>query len=241
MPNLKKCFFISPPFGNYIDLPNTYQIKGSFTLDARPGFWSQVIKTVRYSDTHGGWVNKIGLRNIGIVEGLKKIKCDKDIMSIAILDKNEVEKIYKIIPSDLDIEVNISCPNVDDKPTLLDLHHFTDTNRKWCILKIGPLDTPEIIDYYYNQGFRQFHMCNTLPSDNGGISGPILIPYTNKLIEYIRNKYPESIIIAGGGITNVNDAKNYINRGANYVSVSSLCFDPVKFIIFYYHMLKLLL
>ena len=30
-------FFISPPFGNYLLLPNTINIKGSYTLEPRPG------------------------------------------------------------------------------------------------------------------------------------------------------------------------------------------------------------
>ena len=41
--------FISPPFGNYINLSNTIPIRGSFTLEERPGKWSQIFKTLRYS------------------------------------------------------------------------------------------------------------------------------------------------------------------------------------------------
>ena len=58
--------FISPPFGNYINLPDTTQIKGSFTLEPREGLLKQIIKTLRYSYTYNGWVNKIGLRNKGL-------------------------------------------------------------------------------------------------------------------------------------------------------------------------------
>ena len=58
--------FISPPFGNYINLPNTKAIKGSFTLKPRSGLIVQIIKTLRYDFNNKGWVNKIGLRNKGI-------------------------------------------------------------------------------------------------------------------------------------------------------------------------------
>ena len=59
--------FISPPFGNYLGfLPNTYAIYGSYTLNPRPGLFSQIIKTLRYDSSAKGWVNKIGLRNKGI-------------------------------------------------------------------------------------------------------------------------------------------------------------------------------
>ena len=59
--------FISPPFGNYIQLPNTMSIKGSYTLEPRPGLILQILKTLRlvkYNDTYS-WINKIGLRNPG--------------------------------------------------------------------------------------------------------------------------------------------------------------------------------
>ena len=63
--------FISPPFGNYLSLPHTISIRGSFTLNERPGKWSQIVKTLRYKSTFGGWVNKIGLRNPGIDYAIK--------------------------------------------------------------------------------------------------------------------------------------------------------------------------
>lgn len=40
--------FISPPFGNYIHLPNTMSIKGSYTLYERKGLFSQIFKTLRF-------------------------------------------------------------------------------------------------------------------------------------------------------------------------------------------------
>ena len=38
--------FINPPFGNYISLPNTISIKGSYTLHHRPGLISQIFKSL---------------------------------------------------------------------------------------------------------------------------------------------------------------------------------------------------
>ena len=59
--------FLSPPFGNYLRSPNAISIRGSFTLRPRDGRWAQVARTLRYSPSHGGWVNAIGLRNPGAV------------------------------------------------------------------------------------------------------------------------------------------------------------------------------
>ena len=36
-------FFISPPFGNYVNLPKTKRIHGSFTLEKRDGLLLQIV------------------------------------------------------------------------------------------------------------------------------------------------------------------------------------------------------
>ena len=64
--------FISPPFGNYLDFPYTKSIIGSYTLNERPGLFTQIYHTLYYSYGEKGWVNKIGLRNKGIDYGIKK-------------------------------------------------------------------------------------------------------------------------------------------------------------------------
>ena len=79
--------FINPPFGNYLNLPNTTSITGSFTLQPREGLIMQIIKTLRYSFEYNGWVNKIGLKNKGIDWALTNI--DKNnIISVAILHES---------------------------------------------------------------------------------------------------------------------------------------------------------
>ena len=71
--------FISPPFGNYINLPFTTSIHGSFTNEPRDGLLKQILKTLRYSFENKGWINKIGLRNKGIDWALKNVP-QKDII-----------------------------------------------------------------------------------------------------------------------------------------------------------------
>ena len=70
--------FIGPPFGNYISLPETISIRGSFTLYPRSGLLSQIWKTLHYSEHYNGWVNKIGLRNPGIDAAIKKYHLESD-------------------------------------------------------------------------------------------------------------------------------------------------------------------
>ena len=90
--------FISPPFGNYISLPHTKRIKGSYTLHPREGLLLQILKTLRFSFKYNGWINKIGLRNKGLQYGIDNYCHKTDILSIAIMEESEIKPILKILP-----------------------------------------------------------------------------------------------------------------------------------------------
>ena len=100
-------------------------------------------------------------------------------------------ELVKKIPEDMNIEINISCPNMNKDMVEEDIQKFINEKRKWCILKLSPLCTEEKIDNFYQLGFRQFHCCNTLPTINGGLSGESLIPYSTKIIQTIKRKYTD--------------------------------------------------
>tara|TARA_B100001250_G_scaffold362162_1_gene340669 strand:- start:10 stop:702 length:693 start_codon:yes stop_codon:yes gene_type:complete len=218
--------FISPPFGNYIHLPNTIPIRGSFTLKERPGKWGQILKTLRYIPGMG-WVNRIGLRNPGIDYAINTYK-KGEIISIAIMEQNEIKQIVDKIPEDMNIELNVSCPNTDKHMVNVGLKSFLNPKRDWCIIKLPPQPDDDAIDILYNEGFRQFHASNTLPSERGGISGIILKPYTLSTIKYIKNNFDDCIVIAGGGIYDIKTMQEYKKQGADHFSVSTLFFHPIK-------------
>ena len=232
--------FISPPFGNYLYLTYTNQILGSFTLDYREGLYQQIFNTLHYSSKYNGWVNKIGLRNKGIDYAINIYnKSNNDnIYSIAILNKKEIPILIQKIPDKMNIELNVSCPNLDKKMIYDGLSSFLNDNRKWCIIKLSPNIDHNLIDLYYKQGFRQFHCSNTLPIKEGGLSGKTLTPYTEKLITYIKKKYPDAELIAGGGVQKWEDAINYYKLGANHISVSTICFNPFKLCLFYFNFIS---
>ena len=219
-------FFISPPFGNYLNLNNTMSIKGSYTLEPRSGLLSQIAKTLRYSFVYNGWVNKIGLRNPGIDYAIKNYKKGDHIVSIAILNEKEIPKILEKIPENMDIELNVSCPNAEKSMCDIGLNQFINPKRDWCILKLSPRTKPYMVDNYYKQGFRQFHCSNTVPVKQGGLSGKKIIPYNNILIKYIRTNYKDVDIIGGGGITTIEDVYKYMGYGANHYSASTVFFCP---------------
>ena len=120
--------------------PHTISIKGSYTLNHRPGLISQIFKTLRYKDYNGQkmWINKIGLRNPGILYGLKHYNAEKDIISIAIMEKEEIKKFNEIIPKDTNLEINVSCPNTYKHMINDGIHVFLNPKRKWCIVKLSP-------------------------------------------------------------------------------------------------------
>ena len=223
--------FISPPFGNYINLKKTTPIRGSFTLNERPGKWMQILKTLRYIPGVG-WINKIGLRNPGIDYAVNTYK-KGEIISIAIMNKNEIKPILDKIPEDMDIELNISCPNTEKHMISNGLKPFINNKRNWCIVKLSPLEKCITIQDLYDDGFRQFHASNTLPTEKGGISGKTLKPHTIGLIRYIKNSWNDTVVIAGGGIRSMKDVEEYRKAGADHFSVSSLCFNPIAFLKFY--------
>lgn len=224
-------YFVSPPFGNYFPKTERYvPIRGSFTLNPRPGLLWKILSTVRYSFEYQGVINNIGLRNRGIKYALKTYS-PREILSIAVLDPTEISEFLNVLPESQNLEINVSCPNVQNHPTE-GIEHFLNPSREWCIVKLGPQDTNEKITKLYNLGFRQFHCCNTLPTENGGVSGPVLKKYTMEKIKFLKNNFSDTVVIAGGGVRSIEDAEWYTSLGADHISVSTGIFKMIFYLYF---------
>ena len=237
----KKLLFINPPFGNYMqffNLKHTMCILGSYTLNARQGLVKNTVKTLRYSKRYGGWVNQIGLCNPGIDYAIARYNntsfASRNITSIALTEntddgiKREIHSLVQKIPKKMNIELNVSCPNVgrNTKKAYGFLNQFLDKERKWCIIKLPPAIKYSTIDYYYNLGFRQFHISNTMQTDEGGLSGPRLIRDNVNTIDYITRTYRNITVIGGGGITDNYTMSRY--ELADHISISSIFLHPYK-------------
>jgi len=162
--------------------------------------------------------------------GLEKTK-SSEVLSIAEINKGDFERMNDIIPVDQNIEVNLSCPNVDRKLSWESARLFSSSrDRDWCIAKLSPTTTPEELEFVIEYlGFSQLHFSNTLPTEKGGLSGPVLRSYTNDLIELVRDKWGSSVeIIAGGGVSDFGSVINYLSNGADHISLGSVCFHPFK-------------
>ena len=217
---------ISPPFGNYLNLCNTVSVCGSYTVEKRPGLVENVIKSLR--PVEGGWVNKIGLRNPGI----RNVPfLPGKIYSLAPLTVDDYDVFYDVVPADAMVEINLSCPNTDDNPAL-STNHLGRFVEKYplVICKVSPrFEGITQVGLAYREGVRYFHMCNTLPSERGGISGYQLQEYSLRLIRWTRKNMPSNIqIIGGGGIYHPWHVDQYHHAGANYFSLSTVFFTPWK-------------
>jgi len=215
-------FFIAAPFGNYLKYKNTISVSGTWTLKPRPGRFMQLLKTLRY--TKKGWVNKLGLRNKGIQYGLKQ---NYDILSLAAIESDDWILLDNLVPRNANIEINLGCPNIPEN-LFPGFASFTRNKRKWCIAKISPTYEEKDIDFVINSGFKQIHACNTLPVEDGGLSGKDIIPHTIRILKYIKKNYPTLEVIAGGGITSKEDVDRYKDHGADHFSLGSVCFTPWK-------------
>ena len=222
--------FVAAPFGNYIKPVGCIPVCGTYTLHARGNVLWSATKSLRYSTKHKGWMNNMGLPNPGVKVGLQQ-HIYGEVLSIAEIERNDFKKLYRIVPESMSVELNLSCPNIRNLPwDSTEIFARTKEKREWCICKVSPTVTPEDLEFLITKlGFTQIHASNTLPIQGcGGLSGQTLIPYTLDIIRLIREEWPEVTIIAGGGVDNFGAVYEYLNEGADHVSLGSVCFNPFK-------------
>ena len=223
--------FIAAPFGNWVKPVGCIPVTGTFTLHPQGNRLWSILTTLRYDFESRGWRNKLGLPNPGVKNGLHRHFHGGEVLSIAEVIKGDFRKLVEIIPEKTDIELNLSCPNLGKNLPWDSARVFTQkASRKWCIAKLSPLTTPEQLEFLIDDlGFTQLHFSNTLPTPKGGLSGRVLRLYTLELIRLVRENWGDSVeIIAGGGVDNFGAVYEYLNEGANHVSLGSVCFNPFK-------------
>jgi dihydroorotate dehydrogenase len=222
--------FVSAPFGNWVKPIGCIPVTGTYTLHARGNRVWSAIKSLRYNTKHKGWMNNMGLPNPGVKVGLER-HINGEVLSIAEIERNDFKKLYREIPEGINVELNLSCPNIRNLPwDSTEIFARNSEKRKWCICKVSPTVTPEDLEFLITKlGFTQIHASNTLPIQGcGGLSGRTLIPYTLDIIRLIREEWPEVTIIAGGGVDSFGAVYEYLNEGADHVSLGSVCFNPFK-------------
>lgn len=224
-----KNFVISAPFGNYITNSKCTSVCGTYTLHKR-GSWVKrfyrAITTIR--PIKNGWINKIGLQNPGIRS--VKIFNPEKIYSITAIQSEEWDELISYIPKEITVELNLSCPNIEQKTDINDHQAIAYINKfQIAIFKLSP--TKEIysqVDRLVNLGARYIHIANTLSTPKGGESGERLKVFSLEAIKNIRGRYPNIKIIGGGGIYSKQDIALYKKAGADYFSLATIWFKPWK-------------
>ncbi len=201
-------------------------------------------------------LNAVGVPDAGI--GKAKIELGKymknkpapliaNIIAGKIDDFGEVAEKVSALKPDL-IEVNISCPNVEDefgKPfscSKMDAAKVTSAVRRRTkipiIIKLSPnvLDIVEIARAVVDAGADGLCAINTvgpsmkidletrepvLANKVGGLSGPAIQPLAIKLVYDLHRALPRVPIIGTGGIMTGEDALEMIMVGATLVGVGS--------------------
>lgn len=208
--------YISPPFGNYISYRNTTRIRGTFTAERRSGLIWHTLRSLRI--VKGGWINQIGFRNKGLHNVFKFDK--NSVYSLAAIDNNWI-KLFALLPKNTKIELNVSCPNIANYTIKRrDIKTFT-THHDNVIVKVSPFVTRKFLDDCQEIGVNTVHLCNTMPTECGGISGSQLKNVCLPLVESVASSY-DMDIIAGGGIYSAQDVVDYANAGAKHFSISTL-------------------
>lgn len=221
----------------------------------------------RIKSIQSGVINSVGLQGPGIKHFLENdyIVLEKTgakiILSIwgrSIQEYGQLSKIVqeakdsKKIESVIGIELNISCPNVEDQNKLFGQSiESTFEIVKLCksfleipiLTKLTPMvsDPVAIANAAINAGSQVLTLTNTmfgidvdskelefsLGGITGGISGSPLKPVAQSVVAKIRHEMSEVPIIGVGGVFNLNDVLEYLYLGANAVGIgTATLFNP---------------
>jgi dihydroorotate dehydrogenase (NAD+) catalytic subunit len=219
--------------------------------------------TPRMAETPSGMLNSIGLQGPGIEAFLDRDlawlqeRGARVVLSIAGGSVDEYAKLaqkLRHVPDLVAIEVNISCPNVEDRGQVFACDpdasfavvHAVRRNsdpRVPVLAKLSPdvTDIVAIAARCVEAGATGLSMINTtlgmvidtdtlrpaLAGVTGGLSGPAIRPIAVRCVWQVRQALPDIPILGMGGIRTGLDALEFILAGASAVSVGTVVFnDP---------------
>jgi dihydroorotate dehydrogenase (NAD+) catalytic subunit len=216
--------------------------------------------TPRMAETPSGMLNSIGLQGPGIDTFLEKDipwlveQKAKIIVSIAgeTLDEYGVlSRRLRAVSGISAVEVNISCPNVENRGQVFACHPDTAVavieavrrnigGELPIIAKLSPdvTDIVEIAASVINAGVDGLALINTLlgmvidtntmkpklAGKTGGLSGPAIRPVAVRAIYQVHQAFPNTPIVGMGGVASGRDAFELILAGASAVSIGTATF-----------------
>ena len=216
--------------------------------------------TPRMAETPSGMLNSIGLQGPGIEAFLANDipwlveQNSRIIISIAgetIEEYATLARKVRSVAGISAIEVNISCPNVENRGLVFACdpdasRRVIDGVRKTIggelpiIAKLSPdvTNLPEIAKGVVESGADALALINTvlgmvinldtmrphLAGKTGGLSGPAIRPVAVRAIYQVHAVLPEVPILGMGGVSSGRDALELILAGASGVSVGTASF-----------------
>ena len=216
--------------------------------------------TPRMAETPSGMLNSIGLQGPGVDHFLDNdipwlaSQGARTIVSIAgetVEDYAILARRMRNLPGVVGIEVNISCPNVENRGMVFSCHPETaraaiEAVRRNIagdlpiIAKLSPdvTDIVAIAREVSHAGADGVALINTLlgmvidtnlmvpklAQKTGGLSGPAIRPVAVRAVYQVRAALPNLPILGMGGITSGRDAFEFILAGAHAVSIGTATF-----------------
>lgn len=216
--------------------------------------------TPRMAETPSGMLNSIGLQGPGVDLFLEndipylQEQGARVMVSIAgetVDDYAALARRVRSIPNLVGIEVNISCPNVENRGMVFSCQ--PDTARAAIenvrrnvggdlpiIAKLSPdvTDIALIAREVVNAGADGLALINTvlgmvidvntmrpkLAQKTGGLSGPAIRPIAVRAIYQVHAALPKVPIVGMGGVTNGKDALELVLAGASAISIGTATF-----------------
>jgi dihydroorotate dehydrogenase (NAD+) catalytic subunit len=219
--------------------------------------------TPRMAETPSGMLNSIGLQGPGIASFIERDlawlrqRGARAVVSIAgdtVDDYARLAKVLRMQEGISAIEVNISCPNVEDRgkvfacdagsssAVIQAVRRNTDS-RVPILAKLSPdvtditaialacvragADGLSVINTLLGMVIDTERMRPALAGVTGGLSGPAIRPVAVRCVWQIRQALPDVPILGMGGIRSGLDALQFLLAGANAVSIGTMVFnDP---------------
>jgi len=216
--------------------------------------------TPRMAETPSGMLNSIGLQGPGIDAFLENdipwlvANSAKIIVSIAgetVDEYGVLARRLRAVPGISAVEVNISCPNVENRGQVFACHPDTATaviesvrrnigGELPIVAKLSPdvTNIVEIAQSVINAGVDGLALINTLlgmvidtntmkpklAGKTGGLSGPAIRPVAVRAIYEVHQAFPNTPIVGMGGVASGRDAFELVLAGASAVSIGTATF-----------------
>lgn len=248
------CFHYGKEFESYFDLKRLGGvIVKSLSVRPWPGH-----PAPRGAETPSGMLNAIGLQNPGVAAF-----CDRElpwlvnrrVPVVASIVGTNVEEFVRVAdrlrgaPGVVALEVNISCPNLEDRSRMFSsspdatgavIRGVRRVASQPVFTKLSPdvTDIVEIAQAAVRAGTHGLSVTNTtlgmaidtttfrpkLSTVTGGLSGPAIKPIAVRCVYQVSRAFPEVPIIGQGGINTGEDVAEFLLAGAWAVAVGTANF-----------------